>query len=143
MQIRQRESLSDELTTRIQGGNFNTWRGFAAYSPNVQKVDSYLAYEGSYTDGPFINPGRYRRDNVNGNFATTLPGRQKLGFRLLYGRNDFYSSGKSRSIRSPRAFSTDLDTSIRATEARFGWARHRATTSSRSPAETCSVPTVS
>lgn len=94
VQIRQRESLSDELTTRIQGGNFNTWRGFAAYSPNVQKVDSYLAYEGSYTDGPFINPGRYRRDNVNGNFATTLPGRQKLGFRLLYGRNDFYSSGQ-------------------------------------------------
>ena len=94
VQIRQRESLSDELTARFQGGNFNTWRGFAAYSPNVQNVDSYLAYEGSYTDGPFINPGRYRRDNVNGNHATTLPGRQKLGFRVLYGRNDFYSSGQ-------------------------------------------------
>jgi len=94
VQIRQRESLSDELTARFQGGNFDTWRGFAAYSPNVQNVDSYLAYEGSYTDGPFINPGRYRRDNVNGNYATTLPGRQKLGFRFLYGRNDFYSSGQ-------------------------------------------------
>lgn len=94
VQIRQRESLSDELTARFQGGNFNTWRGFAAYSPKVQKVDSYIAYDGSYTDGPFINPGRYRRDNVNGNYATTLPGRQKLGFRLLYGRNDFYSSGQ-------------------------------------------------
>jgi outer membrane receptor protein involved in Fe transport len=94
VQIRQRESLPDELTARFQGGNFDTWRGFAAYSPKVQNVDSYLAYEGSYTDGPFINPGRYRRDNVNGNYATTLPGRQKLGFRFLYGRNDFYSSGQ-------------------------------------------------
>ena len=94
VQIRQRESLPDELTARVQGGDFNTWRGFAGYSPNVQNVDSYLAYEGSYTDGPFINPGRYRRDNVNGNYATTLPGRQKLGFRVLYGRNDFYSSGQ-------------------------------------------------
>ena len=94
VQIRQRESFPDELTARFQGGNFNTWRGFAAYSPNVQDVDSYLAYEGSYTDGPFVNPGRYRRDNVNGNYITTLPGRQKLGFRLLYGRNTFYSSGQ-------------------------------------------------
>jgi len=94
VQIRQRESLPDELTVRFQGGNFNAWRGFMAYSPDVQHVDSYLAYEGSYTDGPFLNPGRYRRDNVNGNFATTLSGRQKIGYRLLYGRNDFYSSGQ-------------------------------------------------
>jgi hypothetical protein len=94
VQIRQRESLPDELTARFQGGNYDTWRGFLAYSPDVQNVDSYLAYEGAYTDGPFLNPGRYRRDNVNGNYSTTLAGRQKLGFRLLYGRNDFYSSGQ-------------------------------------------------
>lgn len=94
VQIRQRESLADELTARFQGGNFNTWRGFTAYSPDVQNVDSYLAYEGSYTDGPFLNPGRYRRDNVNGNYSATLAGHQKLGFRLLYGRNDFYASGQ-------------------------------------------------
>ncbi|MDR3718673.1 MAG: TonB-dependent receptor [Bryobacteraceae bacterium] len=94
VQIRQRESLPDELTARFQGGNFDTWRGFLAYSPDVQHVDSYLAYEGAYTDGPFLNPGRYRRDNVNGNYSTTLPDGQKLGFRFLYGRNDFYSSGQ-------------------------------------------------
>jgi hypothetical protein len=94
VQIRQRESLPDEITARFQGGNFDAWRGFAAYSPNVQDVDSYLAYDGSYTDGPFQNPERYRRDNVNANYAVTLPEHQKLGFRLLYGRNDFYSSGQ-------------------------------------------------
>jgi hypothetical protein len=92
--IHQRESLPEEITARIQGGNFNTWRGFLAFSPAVEKVDSYIAYEGSYTDGPFVNPGRYRRDNVNANYTKSLAGEQKLGFRFLFGRNNFYSSGQ-------------------------------------------------
>ena len=94
VQIEQRESLSEELTLRLQAGNLDTGRGFFAYSPNVDRVDSYLAYEGSYTDGPFINPGRYRRDNVNANYTKTLDSSQKLGFRFLFGRNNFYSSGQ-------------------------------------------------
>src|SRR5579885_967004 len=67
--IRQRESLPDQITIRLQGGGFDTSRGFFAYSPEAERVDAYIAYEGSYTDGPFINPGRYRRDNVNGNYT--------------------------------------------------------------------------
>jgi hypothetical protein len=78
----------------VQGGNFNNARGFLAYSPDVQKTDAYVAYEGSYTDGPFESPGRYRRDNFNANYTRTLDDRQKLGFRVLVGRNDFYSSGQ-------------------------------------------------
>jgi len=92
--IRQRESLPDQFTARLQGGNFNTGRGFLAYSPDLPNVDSYIAYEGSYTDGPFVNPGRYRRDNVNANFTTALDSTRKLGFRAIFGRNDFYSSGQ-------------------------------------------------
>jgi hypothetical protein len=92
--IRQRESLPDEITLRLQGGNFNTGRGFLAYSPDVEHVDAYVAYEGSYTDGPFQNPGRYRRDNVNANYTRTLRDDEKIGFRFLYGRNNFYSSGQ-------------------------------------------------
>jgi outer membrane receptor protein involved in Fe transport len=92
--IRQRESLPEEFTVRLQGGNFDNARGFFAYSPDVQHTDAYLAYDGSYLDGPFQNPGRYRRDNVNGNYTKSLGERQKLGFRMLYGRNDFYSSGQ-------------------------------------------------
>jgi hypothetical protein len=67
--IRQRESLPDQFTARLQGGNFDAGRGFLAWSPTVPKVDSYVAYEGSYTDGPFQNPGRYRRDNVNAKWS--------------------------------------------------------------------------
>lgn len=94
VQIHQRESFAEELTIRLQGGNFNTERGFIAFSPNVQNTDAYMAYEGSYTDGPFINPGRYRRDNVNANYTKSISPDQKLGFRFLAGRNDFYSSGQ-------------------------------------------------
>lgn len=92
--IRQRESLPDQFTARLQGGNFDTGRGFLAWSPTVPKVDSYIAYEGSYTDGPFQNPGRYRRDNVNANFTRSLDDTQKVGVRFIFGRNNFYSSGQ-------------------------------------------------
>jgi hypothetical protein len=61
--IRQRESLPDPLTLRFQAGSFNTLRTFLAYSPKLKSADSFIAYEGSRTDGPFINPLRYRRDN--------------------------------------------------------------------------------
>jgi hypothetical protein len=92
--IHQRESLPDEFTVRLQGGNFATGRGFLAYSPDVDHVDAYLAYEGAYTDGPFQSPLRYRRDNVNGNYTRSLGTDEKVGFRILYGRNNFYSSGQ-------------------------------------------------
>jgi hypothetical protein len=92
--IRQRESLPDQYTIRLQGGNFDTGRGFLSFSPDIQRVDAYLAYEGSYTDGPFQSPGRYRRDNVNGNYTKNLSDDQKAGIRVLFGRNDFYSSGQ-------------------------------------------------
>ncbi|MBZ5729369.1 MAG: TonB-dependent receptor [Acidobacteriia bacterium] len=92
--IRQRESLPDQFTLRLQGGNFNNGRGFFAYSPDAPNTDAYIAYEGSYTDGPFQNPGRYRRDNVNANYTAALGQDEKLGFRVLAGRNDFYSSGQ-------------------------------------------------
>jgi hypothetical protein len=43
--IRQKESLPDQFMARLEGGNFDTGRGFLTYSPDVQKVDAYFAYE--------------------------------------------------------------------------------------------------
>ena len=94
VQIHQRDSLPEQFTVRMQGGNFDTFRGFVGYSPNVRKVDAYIAYEGSYTDGPFLDPLRYRRDNVNGNYSKKFGDEQQIGFRVLYGRNRFNSSGQ-------------------------------------------------
>lgn len=47
VQIRLKESFSDQLTLRLQGGNFNAKRIFVAYSPTIEKVDSFFAYEGA------------------------------------------------------------------------------------------------
>jgi hypothetical protein len=92
--IRLKESLPSLLTVRLQGGSFGAYRGFIAYSPELTNGDAFLAYEGSHTDGPFVNPGRYTRNNVTGNYTAHLNKKQSLGFRLNAGTNDFYSSGQ-------------------------------------------------
>lgn len=94
VQIRQRESFPNQLTARFQGGSFNTFRSFVAYSPQIKSVDSFIAYEFSRTDGPFINPLKYRRDNVTANFTRRLDETQAIGFKFNFGRNDFFSSGQ-------------------------------------------------
>jgi outer membrane receptor protein involved in Fe transport len=94
VQIRQRESLPDELTARLQAGSFNTFRSFLAYSPKIKRIDSFIAYEFSRTDGPFKNPLRYRRDNVTGNFTRRLNETESLGFKFNFGRSSFFSSGQ-------------------------------------------------
>ena len=94
VQIRQRESLPQQFTARIQGGSFNLARGFFAYSPGWRGIDAFIAYEPSYTDGPFDNPLKYRRDNVTGNFTKKFCDDQALGFKFNFGRNNFFSSGQ-------------------------------------------------
>lgn len=94
VQITQKEALRDVFTARIQGGSFKTFRGFFAASPQWNKVDSFFAYEPSYTDGPFINPLKYRRDNVSGNLTYSLDEKQAIGFKVNFGRNNFTSSGQ-------------------------------------------------
>jgi hypothetical protein len=94
VQIRQKESLPQIFTARIQGGSFNTVRGFFAYSPKWKNIESFISYEPGYTDGPFKNPLKYRRDNITGNFAYKLDEKQTLGLKLNFGRNNFFSSGQ-------------------------------------------------
>ena len=48
--IRTRQSLSQQLTARLQGGRFNTRRAFLAYSPPIKDA-AFIAYERSQTDG--------------------------------------------------------------------------------------------
>jgi outer membrane receptor protein involved in Fe transport len=92
--IRLKESLPNLFTARLQGGSFNAYRGFVAFSPALEKADAFIAYDGSHTDGPFINPGRYKRNNITGNYTRHLSEKTSLGFRLNLGTNDFYSSGQ-------------------------------------------------
>ena len=92
--IRLKETLPNLFTARLQGGSFGAVRAFVAYSPQFDRADSFIAYEGTHTDGPFISPLRYQRDNVTGNYTWHISEKESLGFKLNFGRNDFFSSGQ-------------------------------------------------
>lgn len=89
-----KERLDDEWTLRAQGGSFGEYRTFAAWSPHLKSAQSFLSWEHAYTDGPFINPLRYVRDNFTGNYTFEIGSTQSLGFKFNGGRNDFNSSGQ-------------------------------------------------
>ncbi len=92
--IRLKESLPDPMMLRLQRGSFGSYRTFFGYSPSLDNADAFLAYEGSRTDGPFLNPLRYGRDNVTGNYTRHLEDDAAIGLKLNFGRNDFFSSGQ-------------------------------------------------
>lgn len=92
--IRLRESFPDRLTARIQAGSFGARRAFLAWSPKIASVDSYIAYEGSRTDGPFISPLAYARDNVTANYVVHTSEKRSIGAKFNGGLNRFNSSGQ-------------------------------------------------
>ncbi|MBI5281211.1 MAG: TonB-dependent receptor [Candidatus Solibacter usitatus] len=89
-----RESMPDEFTLRLQGGSFDTARGFFAYSPNLTTTDALVAYEGSYANGPFINPLGYRRDNLTANITRRLSEKRQAAVKANFGRGVSDSSGQ-------------------------------------------------
>ena len=92
--VRLKEHLDDVWTLRSQGGSFDSYRSFAAWSPSLKHAGGYLSWEHSYTDGPFDRPLHYVRDNFTGNYTRQLDATQSLGFRFNGGRNNFDSSGQ-------------------------------------------------
>jgi outer membrane receptor protein involved in Fe transport len=92
--IRLRESMPDKLTVRMQGGSFNSQRGFAAWSPEVRNGDALLSYEGSRTDGPFLEPLDYVRHNVTASYLKRRSERTTIGLKFNGGTNRFTSSGQ-------------------------------------------------
>ncbi len=92
--IRMRESLADRLTARIQGGSFETFRGFLGWSPQLRKGEALAAWEGSRTEGPFLSPLGYRRNNFTGSYTRRRAASRALGFKLNAGTNRFNSSGQ-------------------------------------------------
>ncbi len=92
--VRLRESMPDVLTLRLQAGSFDTRRAFAAWSPDLRRRDVIVAYEGSYSNGPFLQPLRYRRDNLAGNYVWRPGAATRCGLKWSGGLNRFYSSGQ-------------------------------------------------
>ena len=94
VQIRTKESLPDVFTARIQGGSFDTFRSFLAFSPVLANADMIIAYEASRTNGPFVIPLGYKRDNFTGNYTRHLKEQTDVGLKFNFGRNDYFSSGQ-------------------------------------------------
>ncbi|MBI3472810.1 MAG: TonB-dependent receptor, partial [Candidatus Solibacter usitatus] len=69
-------------------------RGFLSLSPNWAGTEAFLAYEGSHSDGPFLSPLDYRRDNLTSNLTRRFSDHRSLGFRTNVARNSFRSSGQ-------------------------------------------------
>lgn len=88
VQVSLKESLAQTALIRLQGGSFNTKRGFFAISPQ----NGFLAYELARTDTPFDKP--YDRDNVTGSYKLNFGDSKSLVFKLNFGRNDFLSAGQ-------------------------------------------------
>lgn len=91
--IKLRESLPQTVTLRLQGGSFDTFRSFLAYSPQLKSGNAFIAYEPSRTNGPFLNPLRYHRDNLTGSYTRNLTN-ATIGFKFNASRNNFSSSGQ-------------------------------------------------
>jgi len=116
--IRLKETLPNLFTARLQGGSFGAVRAFVAYSPQFDRADSFIAYEGTHTDGPFISPLRYQRDNVTGNYTWHISEKESLGFKLNFGRNDSSRPDRFPWIWWPTANSTVSATWIPSTGGR-------------------------
>lgn len=94
VQIRLKEKMPDVWTIRLQGGSFETARGFISWSPDVDKRDAVFAYEGAHSDGPFDRPLDYDRHNITGNYTWLLGDRDRFGLKWNGGSNNFQSSGQ-------------------------------------------------
>lgn len=92
--IKTRTEMPDQLTARLQLGQFNTRRIFSAYSPQWDKTSALLAFESSYTDGPYQRPLEYTRHNLTGAWLRKLTPMDTLGFRLLGSINNSYAAGQ-------------------------------------------------
>lgn len=92
--IRLREQMPDEFTARVQGGSYGAKRGFFAFSPFWKNRDVLIAWEGSYSDGPFLKPLDYGRHNFTGNIGWSRGTRDRLSIRWNGGTNRFNSSGQ-------------------------------------------------
>ena len=98
--IRLKESLPDLLTARFQGGSFDTFRSFVGYSPNLERARALITYEASRTDGPFINPLGYARDNVTGNFTRMFSNSTHSGSSSMQAAMTSRLPGRYRLTRS-------------------------------------------
>jgi outer membrane receptor protein involved in Fe transport len=83
-----------ENSLQALGGFFNTMRYTGIVSPTLGPVQTLLASEVYFTDGPFKNPENYARYNFFGKFTLTPTPESKLSLWLSYHYGDWDASGQ-------------------------------------------------
>jgi hypothetical protein len=93
-----------ENSLQALGGSFNTMRYAAVLSPRLGPVQTLLASEVYFSDGPFKNPENYRRYNLFGKFTLAPTTESKLTLWASTHDGDWDASGQIplREVRSGR-----------------------------------------
>lgn len=92
--IRTRDQMPDRYTARLQFGEFDTLRGFGAWSPQLKDSNALLAYEYSHTDGPYEKPLDYLRNNATAVWSKRVRPRDTLTLRGTGGINQYFAAGQ-------------------------------------------------
>lgn len=85
---------ASENSLQALGGSFNTMRYAAVLSPKLGPVQSLLASEVYFSDGPFKNHENYRRYNLFGKFTVTPTPESKLTLWASAHDGDWDASGQ-------------------------------------------------
>lgn len=88
----------------IQGGMLNTLRALAAVGPSIGKLRTLFIGEGSYSDGPFQNPERFKKYNLFAKLTYDLSERSSISLAVSSYGGDWYASGQipSREVDAGR-----------------------------------------
>jgi outer membrane receptor for Fe3+-dicitrate len=91
--FRTREVVKEGLV-QAAGGQFDTQRYLLMFSPTKDKIRTFFAGEGYYTNGPFVNDNRYFRANLLGKMTTNLTPRDELSLTATFHKAQWNASGE-------------------------------------------------
>jgi Carboxypeptidase regulatory-like domain len=92
--IETQKVLPQRYMARVQYGQWNTRRVVGAYSPEWGANSALLAFEHSYSDGPFQRKLQYGRNNFTAVFSRQLNPTDTFTFRGWGATNKSYSPGQ-------------------------------------------------
>lgn len=84
----------EEGIVKASGGQFNTQRHLLMFSPMNGRIRSLMAVEGSYTDGPFVNPNRAGRIKALAKATMNPTPRSELSLTGTYYQSRWNSQGE-------------------------------------------------
>lgn len=88
------KSALPQAMVSVQGGMYNTLRTTVAAGPSFGNVRTLLMAEGSYADGPFDNPERFKKYNLFAKLTYDLSARSSVSLAVSSYGGDWFASGQ-------------------------------------------------